>query len=130
MLADECLKPGHFPAHSGMLPEGSYLIGVHEPILALRRSDQAAIRTPRRNYDPAALPQQARGDDRTIAILAHLSPIIAMIVSIGFVSIAGPLLVWLIWRDRGRWCATPRQLVQLPPHRLGAMVVAGSWSSP
>ncbi|SEF01202.1 DUF4870 domain-containing protein [Ruania alba] len=46
-------------------------------------------------------PQQARGDDRTIAILAHLSPIIAMIVSIGFVSIAGPLLVWLIWRDRG-----------------------------
>ncbi|UFU07741.1 DUF4870 domain-containing protein [Ruania halotolerans] len=46
-------------------------------------------------------PHQAGGEDRTIAILAHLSPIIAMIVSAGFVSIAGPLLVWLIWRGRG-----------------------------
>ncbi|UFU02046.1 DUF4870 domain-containing protein [Ruania suaedae] len=49
----------------------------------------------------AQRPAAPSGDDRTLAILAHLSPIIAMIVSAGFVSILGPLLVWLIWRGRG-----------------------------
>lgn len=41
------------------------------------------------------------GDDRTIAVLAHLSPLIAMIISVGWLSFLGPLIVWLIWRDRG-----------------------------
>jgi uncharacterized Tic20 family protein len=41
------------------------------------------------------------GSNRTIAILAHLSPIIAMILSAGWLSFLGPLLVWLIWKDRG-----------------------------
>lgn len=41
------------------------------------------------------------GDDRTIAVLAHLSPLIAMVVSAGWLSFLGPLLVWLVWRDRG-----------------------------
>ena len=42
-----------------------------------------------------------RSDDRVIAILAHLSPVIAMILSAGFLSWLGPLLIWIIWRDRG-----------------------------
>lgn len=43
----------------------------------------------------------SRGDDRALAVLAHLSPIIALVVSAGWLSILGPLLVWLIWRGRG-----------------------------
>lgn len=42
----------------------------------------------------------ASGDDKTLAVLAHLSPIIALIITAGWLSWAGPLLVWLIWRDR------------------------------
>ena len=41
------------------------------------------------------------GDDRTIAVLAHLSPLIAMVVSAGWLSFLGPLVVWFVWRDRG-----------------------------
>lgn len=42
-----------------------------------------------------------QSDDRAIAVLAHLSPIIAMIVSAGWLSIIGPLIVWLVWRGKG-----------------------------
>lgn len=42
----------------------------------------------------------ASGDDKTIAVLAHLSPIIALVLTAGWLSWLGPLLVWLIWRDR------------------------------
>lgn len=40
------------------------------------------------------------GDDRTLAVLAHLSPIIALVLTAGWLSWVGPLLVWLIWRGR------------------------------
>lgn len=43
----------------------------------------------------------ASGDDKTLAVLAHLSPIIALVLSAGWLSIVGPLIVWLIWRGRG-----------------------------
>lgn len=45
--------------------------------------------------------QGPRGDDRALAVLAHLSPLIALVLSAGFLSFLGPLLVWLIWRERG-----------------------------
>lgn len=45
--------------------------------------------------------QPPRGDDRALAVLAHLSPLIALVLSAGFLSFLGPLLVWLIWRERG-----------------------------
>lgn len=45
--------------------------------------------------------QQPAGDDRTIAVLAHLSPVIAMVLSAGWLSFLGPLIAWLVWRDRG-----------------------------
>lgn len=40
------------------------------------------------------------GDERTFAILAHLSAIIAMVVSAGWLSFVGPLIVWAVYRNR------------------------------
>ncbi len=42
----------------------------------------------------------SRNDERTMAILAHLSTIVAMIVSAGWLSFVGPLIVWLLYKDR------------------------------
>lgn len=56
------------------------------------------------NPPPGAAYNQPPVNDssnKTIAILAHLSPIIAMVLSAGLISFLGPLLVWLIWKDRG-----------------------------
>ena len=50
--------------------------------------------------DTRTSPIRARSDDRLFAILAHLSTIIAMIVSAGWLSFVGPLVVWLLFRDR------------------------------
>jgi len=43
----------------------------------------------------------ATGDEKTLAVVAHLSPIIAMVLSAGWLGILGPLIVWLLFRDRG-----------------------------
>ncbi|WP_256838726.1 DUF4870 domain-containing protein [Ornithinimicrobium faecis] len=43
--------------------------------------------------------QQASGDERTWMILAHVSAPIAFIVSAGWLSFVGPLLVWLFKKD-------------------------------
>ncbi|MVA74792.1 DUF4870 domain-containing protein [Auraticoccus sp. F435] len=48
------------------------------------------------SYPPATV----RADERTPAVLAHLSAIIAMVVSAGWLSFVGPLLVWLVYRHR------------------------------
>lgn len=53
---------------------------------------------PQGGYGP---PPGPGGDDRTIAVVAHLSPLIAMILSAGWLSFLGPLAVWLLFRDRG-----------------------------
>lgn len=50
---------------------------------------------PQRPVDPSA-----GADDRTIAVLAHLSPIIAAIVSAGWLSFVGPLVLWFVYKDR------------------------------
>lgn len=42
------------------------------------------------------------GDERSVAILAHLSAIIAMVVSAGWLSFVGPLAVWLLYKDKSR----------------------------
>ncbi|MDO5678098.1 MAG: DUF4870 domain-containing protein [Propionibacteriaceae bacterium] len=44
-----------------------------------------------------------RGDERSMAVLAHLSAIIAMVLSAGWLSFVGPLLVWLLYKDRSRF---------------------------
>jgi len=48
---------------------------------------------------PSARPAAPGGDERVLAILAHLSPIIAAILTAGWLSIVGPLIVWLIWKN-------------------------------
>lgn len=40
------------------------------------------------------------GDERTLAVAAHLSTIVAMVVSAGWLSFVGPLVVWLLFRHR------------------------------
>lgn len=39
-------------------------------------------------------------DDRTPAALAHASSLIAMALSAGWLSFAGPLVMWLLYKDR------------------------------
>lgn len=39
-------------------------------------------------------------DERSMAMLAHLATIVAMIVSVGWLSFVGPLLVWLWQKDK------------------------------
>lgn len=38
--------------------------------------------------------------ERTVSILAHLSALIAAVISVGWLSIVGPLLVYLVYKDR------------------------------
>lgn len=45
-------------------------------------------------------PAQAGADDRTLAMLAHGSSLIAMVVSVGWLSFVGPLAIWLFFKDR------------------------------
>ena len=57
-------------------------------------------------YDPAGLP--VKRDDTSIAVLAHLSTIVSMIISVGWLSFVGPLVVWFLYKDRSgfvRRCA-------------------------
>ncbi|WOP18131.1 DUF4870 domain-containing protein [Raineyella sp. LH-20] len=53
-------------------------------------------------YDPRIghSPSMTTGEERSVAILAHLSAIIAMIVSAGWLSFVGPLIVWFLYKDR------------------------------
>lgn len=39
-------------------------------------------------------------NDRPMAVLAHLSTLIAAILSAGSLAIVGPLIMWLIYKDR------------------------------
>lgn len=44
-------------------------------------------------------PQNVSTQERGAAVLAHLSAPIAAIVSVGWLSIAGPFIVWLLYRN-------------------------------
>ncbi len=45
-------------------------------------------------------PAYVDSDERSMALVAHLSTIVALIVSAGWLSFVGPLVVWLIYKDR------------------------------
>lgn len=45
-------------------------------------------------------PYRAQGDDRTIAVLTHLSGLIGALLSVGWLGFVGPLVVWFVYRDR------------------------------
>ena len=42
-------------------------------------------------------------DERTWAMLGHLSGIIAAILSAGWLSFVGPLVIWAVYKDRSRF---------------------------
>lgn len=48
-------------------------------------------------HRPLAAPT---GEDRSVAMIAHLSAIAAAILSAGWLSFVGPLVVWAIYKDR------------------------------
>ena len=48
---------------------------------------------------PRSSYSRPRSDDRVWAMLAHLSAAIAAVVSAGWLTIAGPLIVWLVKKD-------------------------------
>ena len=43
---------------------------------------------------------------RTASVLAHLSGPISAVLSVGWLSIVGPLIVWLLYRDRSSFVRT------------------------
>jgi len=45
----------------------------------------------------------ASGDERLWAMLAHLSAVVAWIISAGWLNVVGPLVVWLLQKDRSRF---------------------------
>ena len=47
------------------------------------------------NNAPVAAPE-----DRTPAALAHASSLIAMVISAGWLSFVGPLIMWVLYKDR------------------------------
>ncbi len=54
------------------------------------------------SYEPTIghSPSMTNGEERSVAALAHLSAIIAMIVSAGWLSFVGPLVVWVLYKDK------------------------------
>lgn len=53
---------------------------------------------------PAPQPGPARPEDvRTMAMLAHLSTLLVMLVSTGFLGFIAPLVFWLVYRSRPGW---------------------------
>lgn len=57
---------------------------------------------PQQGYPRSAGPggRLSPSEERTWAILAHLSAPIAFVLSAGFLSFVGPLIIWAIYKDR------------------------------
>ena len=51
-------------------------------------------------YNPADPAAPVTDSDRTAAALAHAASLIAMVISAGWLSFVGPLVMWLIYKDR------------------------------
>ena len=43
---------------------------------------------------------EVSSDERTMAILAHIAAVLAMVVSAGWLTFVGPLIVWFIYKDK------------------------------
>jgi uncharacterized Tic20 family protein len=57
---------------------------------------------------PYGGPPAPRTDETGMAVVAHLSALIAQVVSVGWLSFVGPLAVWFLYKDRSpfvRACA-------------------------
>ncbi len=49
---------------------------------------------------PGSPPPVATGEEKTASIAAHLSAIVAAIVTAGWLSFLGPLIIWAIYKDK------------------------------
>lgn len=65
-----------------------------------QQHEQPAWGTPQAQPSQRPVGAAAGTDDRILAVLAHLSPIIAAIVSAGALSFLGPLILYFIYKDR------------------------------
>ncbi|HLV03124.1 DUF4870 domain-containing protein [uncultured Georgenia sp.] len=101
----------HPPPHHGVGPQQPYQAGPQQPPFPGQPPHPGQppyqggpYPPPSPGYPPhpgqGPYYRQPGGDDRTIAVLAHLSPLIAIVLSAGLLSFLGPLIVWLIWKDR------------------------------
>ena len=59
--------------------------------------------TPLPNQPMPNASSNVSADERTMAILAHLAALIAMVVSAGWLTFVGPLVVWFIYKDKSRF---------------------------
>lgn len=48
----------------------------------------------------AGQPVPVAPEERSMALVAHLSTLVAMVISVGWLSFVGPLVVWFVYRDR------------------------------
>lgn len=55
---------------------------------------------PQPHYSPFPSSVPAGSDERIFAALAHLSAAIAWVLSAGWLNFVGPLIIWLLFRDR------------------------------
>lgn len=55
---------------------------------------------PQQNLPPQRYAAPTTSSDRAIAVLAHLSAPIAALVSLGSLSLLGPLVMWFIYKDK------------------------------
>lgn len=51
-------------------------------------------------YPGGTYPGRPDSSDRSMAMLAHLSTLIAMVISVGWLSIVGPLIMWFAFKDK------------------------------
>lgn len=56
--------------------------------------------TPMPQPNPNRDAQLSADDERTWAVLAHVSALVAAILSVGWLSFLGPLIVWAVYKDR------------------------------
>lgn len=50
--------------------------------------------------DPSRDAVAVTDDERTWAVLGHISTIVAAVVSVGWLSFVGPLVIWALYRDK------------------------------
>ena len=50
--------------------------------------------------DPARDAVAVDNDERTWAVLGHISTIVAAVLSVGWLSFLGPLIIWAIYKDK------------------------------
>lgn len=52
---------------------------------------------------PGTYLTQPSSEERSMALIAHLSTIAALIISAGWLSFVGPLVVWFLYKDKSQF---------------------------